>query len=408
MISSAQVKVFAPLFLVIIIDTMGLGIVFPVLSPLVLESNSTLLSTSATLITREMLYAFIIGIFSLFLLIGAPLLGDLSDCIGRKKALLICLMGTGVSFVLCTLGVWAGSIWILLLGRAFNGFAAGSGSIAQAAIADISTPQNKAVNLGFITLANCIGFVVGPIVGGFFADHSFFHLGYGTPFAIAAFMTFLNILCLQYFMPRDTHPKRALQLKLSRGISIFIEAIRSKKLRYIALLFLCLQLGWSIYFQFIAILLVHQYHYTATGVGFFMAFVGLLFAFCLGVLIKFLLELATLARLIQIAFVIIASSLFAEAFISSEILQWVVVMPMTLSVGLSYTGILTLFSNAVDHTLQGWIMGVSAAVAAAAWMLGAGLAGLFSQCGIAAPFILASSIMSLGFLICFHPSLKKL
>ena len=401
MTSGVNLRVFLSLFLVIIIDTMGIGIVFPVLSPLVLEKTSLFLDPATSISVRQMLYAGITGIFSLFLLIGAPLLGDFSDSIGRKKALLICVSGTAISFFLCTAGILEASVGLLLLGRALNGFTAGSNSIAQAAIADMSSKESKAKNIGLITLANCFGFVLGPIFGGYFAEHSLFYsTGFSTPFMMAGILAIINILFLIFFVRDDkTRAYKKLNFKLSLGIRIFIDAIRMVSVRRASLLFLCLQLGWSIYFQFISIILVQVHHYSSTKIGFFMTYMALIFTFCLAFLIPFLLRLTSLKVVIRVAFLILSTSLVICPLITTELHQWLITIPITLSVGLLYTGGLTSFSNAVSKSQQGWVMGVSAAIAAVAWTLGAVLAGISGKWGLEWPFIIAASFTLVGFIL---------
>lgn len=405
MTSRVNVRVFLSLFLVIIIDTMGMGLVFPVLSPLVLEKTSLLVTPLTSVSTREMLYGAIIGIFSLFLLIGAPLLGDFSDSVGRKKALLICLGGTAISFFLCAAGIWEASLGLLLMGRALNGFTAGSNSIAQATIADMSSTENKAKNLGLITLANCFGFVLGPVFGGYFAEHPLFHSGgFATPFVMAGVLAFINIIFLIFFVHDDKKkPHKKFNFQWNLGIKIFIDAIRMPTVRQASLLFLCLQLGWSIYFQFISIILVQEHHYGATKIGLFMTYIGGIFSFCLAFLIRIFLRITSLAIIMRVSFIVLTICLICCPLIQNEINQWLITIPITLSVGLLYTGGLTLFSNAVNKNQQGWVMGVSAAVAAVAWTLGAALSGILGKWGVEWPFIMAALFTLIGFVL----SLKK-
>src|SRR5262245_35146951 len=93
------------LFIVILIDTMGFGIIFPVISPLFLNTSSTMVPTNTSLSFRDLYYGLTLGIFSVFMFFAGPILGDLSDQLGRKKVILFCLFGSAISSVICALGI---------------------------------------------------------------------------------------------------------------------------------------------------------------------------------------------------------------------------------------------------------------------------------------------------------------
>src|SRR3990167_1878152 len=162
----SSLLVVAPLFLVLFIDGMGLSLIFPILNSIIVDPQSAFLSVSTSVGTRDFLYGLIVGIFMLCWFFGAAILGDLSDLIGRKKSLLICLIGAFLGYLLSAGAIVVKSIWLLILGRIVAGFTAGSQPIAQAAVVDVSTPEHKTRNIGFIILSPSLGFVLGPIIGG--------------------------------------------------------------------------------------------------------------------------------------------------------------------------------------------------------------------------------------------------
>src|SRR3990167_3386359 len=144
-----------PLFLVLFIDGMGLGLVFPLLNALVMDPHSSFLPTHFGDAIRNVCFGSLVGIYMICWFFGASFLGDLSDHIGRRKALLLCLIGAFFGYVLSAISVILHSVFLLLLGRVIAGFTAGSQPIAQAAIVDLSEPEHKVRNLGFILLAVC-------------------------------------------------------------------------------------------------------------------------------------------------------------------------------------------------------------------------------------------------------------
>ena len=175
----------APLFLVLFIDSMGLGLVFPILNALVIDPHSNFISYHLDSNARNLLFGFTISIYMFCWFFGAAFLGDLSDQIGRKNALMICLLGACFGYLLSALAVVLNSYLLLLIGRIIAGFTAGSQSIAQAAIVDISLPEHKARNLGLILFFASLGFIVGPMIGGTLSTSSLVSwFNYAMPFIL--------------------------------------------------------------------------------------------------------------------------------------------------------------------------------------------------------------------------------
>ena len=154
---------------------------------------------------RNILYGITLGIYSIAAFFGSPILGDLSDRLGRKKILLICLFGVFIGYVLFALGVIMQSITLLIVGRIIGGLTAGSLSTAQAAIIDISTEENKATNIGYILFAISLGFMLGPLIAGTLSNPrwvSWFQIT--TPLYFAAILSLFNILFL-YLCFKETY-----------------------------------------------------------------------------------------------------------------------------------------------------------------------------------------------------------
>ena len=155
-----------PLFLALFIDGMGLALLFPILNGMIISPHSHFLPVDTSATMRNFLYGFTVSIFMLCWFFGAAVLGDLSDKVGRKKSLLICLVGACLGYFLSAVAVLYSSFLWLIIGRIIAGFTSGSQPIAQAAIVDVSSDIHKARNIGLILLAVSLGFVLGPILGG--------------------------------------------------------------------------------------------------------------------------------------------------------------------------------------------------------------------------------------------------
>ena len=142
-----------PIFFTVFLDLLGLGIVIPVLPAVILDPSAGLLPMSYAFATRTLIYGFLIASYPLAQFFGAPILGTLADKYGRKKLLLVSLLGTMFGYILFAMGIVTGNIFLLFGGRLIDGFTGGNISIAQSAIADISDETNKSRNFGLIGMA---------------------------------------------------------------------------------------------------------------------------------------------------------------------------------------------------------------------------------------------------------------
>jgi len=235
----------APLFLVLMIDSMGLGLLFPILNSIIIDPKVSFLSAGVPIGMRDIIYGITVGIYMLSWFFGAAFLGDLSDTVGRKKALMICLVGAVLGYSISAIAIMMKSIVVLIIGRIVAGFTAGSQPIAQAAIVDVSSPENKARNLGFILLAVSIGFVLGPIAGGIFSDsHIVSWFNFTTPFYFAALISALNAVLLWLFFHETFYRTEKVKLKFHRAIEVFISAFQHRKIRELSVVFFVFILSW--------------------------------------------------------------------------------------------------------------------------------------------------------------------
>src|SRR3990167_1417825 len=219
---------------------------------------------------------------------GAAFLGDLSDMIGRKKALMICLMGSFLGYLLSAFAVLAHSLLFLIIGRVVAGFTAGSQPIARAAIVDISEPEHKARNIGLILLALSLGFVFGPIIGGVLSDSQLIRwLNFSTPLYFASLISLLNAILLWWLFQETFYRTGKIRIKLHHAIHIFISAFQHKKVRNLSLVFLVMIFGWSNFFTFVPMFALKRYEFTPLMVSLLLADMWIGFSIGCGFLVDF-------------------------------------------------------------------------------------------------------------------------
>jgi multidrug resistance protein len=169
--------------LIVLVDVLGLTIILPLL-PFYAEH----LGASATVV------GMLISSYALCQLVAGPLLGRWSDQVGRKPVLIVSQLGTLVGFLILA---FANQLWLVFLARIIDGLTAGNLSIAQAYIADVTTPENRARSFGVIGIAFGIGFLIGPGVSGFLSQ-----FGYSYPILAAAFLSASSVVCTSTLLPK--------------------------------------------------------------------------------------------------------------------------------------------------------------------------------------------------------------
>jgi DHA1 family tetracycline resistance protein-like MFS transporter len=195
------IKGQAPLWVLVMTVTLavaGFSLPSPVLAPLMLDPAQGMLTPEASDWSRKVWLGVIMGLYPLFQLVGSPWLGRLSDRHGRKPLLMLCLIGVLAGYALMALGIAWCSMSLLLMGRALAGLFSGNVAIVQAMAADLSTTQTKASNFAKISMGINLGWVVGPMLGGYAAVISG---DYSLAAWLAVGMTLLNLLLVLWLVP---------------------------------------------------------------------------------------------------------------------------------------------------------------------------------------------------------------
>ncbi len=381
-----------PLFFVLLIDGMGLGLLFPILNTILIEPQAGFLPVDTSVGVRDFCYGLTIGIFMICWFFGAAILGDLSDNVGRKKSLLICLVGAFLGYLLSAVAIVFHSFWLLVIGRIIAGFTAGSQPIAQAAIVDVSSDEHKARNIGLILLSVSLGFVFGPICGGLLSnDQLVSWFGFETPMYFAAGLALLNAVFLHFaFTETFTNAHQKMNIKWHHAVHVFISAFKHPSIKKYSLVLLVMIFGWSNYFSFISLYLLQTYHYTAMQNSLFLAVMGLGFSAGCGYIVDFCTKRYSFDGVVIIGLLITAALVLLTLVSTDEWVAWVATFLIGISLSVAYSVLLTIFSNQVGANEQGWVMGVTGSIMALCFGLTSIFTGLIAQVGAVLPMLLAT------------------
>ena len=349
---------FGIIFLTILIDMIGFGIVIPVL-PIYAETFQATPWQNGLLVAS----------FSFAQFLAAPLWGKVSDRIGRKPVLFVSIVGTAVGFVL--MGI-AGSLAMLFVARILSGAAGGNIGTAQAYLADISTREERSKAMGLLGAAFGLGFVFGPALGGvvgkFFGLHA--------PFLVAAALAIINAVLVLTRLPESLPPERRGGGSRESIFAVFQHCDRGAYTTVTATYF-CLITGFSMMTTIYALLLFHRFSLDALHTGGMLAMVGLVGAIIQGGLIGPLVRTFGEARLATVGAIILAASLFALPLATG--VGTLIAFSLGVAVGNSLlmptlTGIA---SRSVEESWQGRALGLLQSAGSLARWIGPALAGWF-------------------------------
>lgn len=360
------------IFTTVFIDLVGFGIVIPVL-PYFAE-GSRFNAGPRTI-------GILVASYSLMQLIFSPVLGRLSDKHGRRPVLLVSIIGTGIGFLI--LG-FATTLWMLFLGRILDGITGGNISTAQAYIADITTPEERAKGMGLIGAAFGLGFIFGPAIGGILS-----RWGVAVPFFFAAGLCFANALLLYFTLPETVTPDHPARISAARGRgwSQLVKALKQPRLGFVLSIYFLFIVAFSIMTTTFSLYTMFRFGYDAQHNGYLFAYVGLLAVIVQGGLIGRLVKRFGELRLVVVGALFFSASLFAIPFVGPERggLLALLVGGGIFSLGnsLSTPSLTTLASKSVGAADQGGVLGVVQSVASLARAVGPALAAVLIHSAIA-------------------------
>lgn len=397
------------IFLTVFIDLLGVGIVIPVIGPLLLDPSHHMLSEALSIHTRTILLGFLIASFPLAQFFGAPMLGALSDRYGRKKILTISLLGTWIGYILFAVAILQQNIYILFASRILDGFTGGNISIALSAISDISDEKSKAKNFGMVGAAFGLGFILGPYIGGKLADPnivSWFNAA--TPFWFASILTMLNLVFVFIAFPETLKEKRHTPVSMLTGMRNIGKAFQLTHLRTIFLVVFLITLGFNFFTQFFQVFLIHKFNYTISQIADIFAYIGIWIVFAQGGLQRPLSKKFSPLSILQISAILLGIVL-PMLLVPTESKYIFFVLPfIAIFQGLTQPNITSVVSSQAGKDEQGQILGINQSIQSLGMAIPPIIASYITGININLPILTASFciIMGWGVLIVFFRKKK--
>jgi predicted MFS family arabinose efflux permease len=380
------------LLFVVFIDVMGQGLLLPLISAVLLDPSKDFLPKAMVDSGRELRFGIVMGLFYLSWFFGAAFISKLTDYIGRKSGILICLVGTFAGYALTVGALLSSSFLLLVVGRIVAGFTAGNQPIAQAALVDISKDdQEKTRFMGFIVAAAALGLITGPLIVGLLSDKSLLgsFASLELPLFVAALLVLLNITLIQLYFTETLKQRRKIDFGVTEVFLTLWRVVNHPVILRIGLVYFFAILGLNAFFIFLDNFLYARFQFDTLQNSAVMMVLGGTMALSSTFLVG---PVAARFRQIQILIMtVIVMAVFVAAYLVNPFadLSYVLVIPILAAFAIAYPTLLTMYSAAVDATEQGWVMGVSIAL----FTLGSGSVSLIGGWLMAAdprlPFLIS-------------------
>jgi len=354
--NNSKLPIFV-IFTTVVLDSMGIGIIIPVMPALFAEVTGT-----EKISDIAIWGGLLASTFALMQFIFGPILGALSDRYGRKPILLLALFVMAAYYLLMG---FAQTLWLLFLGRLIGGITAATHATANAYMADISSPEEKAARFGMLGAGFGLGFVLGPLIGGLLGEW-----GPRAPFFAAAMLAAANgVLC--YFVLKEslkTKNRREFMWYRANPIGAILDLRKFEGIYSLLLVFLLFTIGTSIYAAIWPFFTVERFSWSPGMIGISLTIYGVCFAIVQGVLVRPAIKIWGEKKTIIIGFCFEFSAMVTFAFLTDGKILIILIPLASLGV-LAQPAIQAILSKSVGDDRQGAIQGVASSLNAIAMVI---------------------------------------
>ncbi len=357
MANSARPAAVGFIFVTLLLDIVGLGIIIPVIPQLIQEL------TGADVSEASRYGGWLLFAYAFFQFLFAPLVGALSDRYGRRPVLLLSLLGFGLDYLVLA---FAPTLAWLFVARVVSGIFGASFTTGFAYIADVSPPEKRAQNFGLVGAAFGLGFIIGPVTGGILGE-----LGPRVPFLVAAGLTLLN-MAYGYFVLPESLPadrRRPFEWKRANPLGTLLALRRYPQvvglissLVFVYIASHAVQGTWA-YFT------IEKFNWSPKDIGLSLGAVGILSAFVQGFLIRKAIPALGAWRTLIVGMVCNVTGLVLFALVQSQWMLYAFLLPYAFG-GLAGPALQGLLSNGVPENEQGELQGAMSSMMSATSIVG--------------------------------------
>lgn len=388
------------IFITVFIDLLGVGIIIPVIPAIFFEEGSKFFTGEYSKEQISMFYGILLASYPFMQFFGAPMLGALSDRYGRKPILLFSLLGTIIGYLLFAYAIVSRNLLLLFFARMIPGFMGGNIAIITSSIADVSDKDSRTRNFGLVGMAFGIGFILGPMIGGFLSDDSIVSwFDHHVPFLFTAGLTMLNIILVYFNFKETLKEKNHTKVSIFKGVQNIFTSFTDPKLRNVFIIVLLISIGFTFYTQFFSVVLYDVFDFKEKNIGLLYGYVGIWLALTQGGLVRFLSYRYKPKQILRISLPFLALGI-SLILLPTEGWMFYIVNPIiAIFYGISSPNMTSLVSAQVDGSKQGSILGINQSMLSLGQMITPLVGGYLVAFNPYYPIISGTIIIFLAFVV---------
>lgn len=405
MIAAWRLRILFPILLTYFLDNFGLALIYPIFTPLMIESEHSLVAQGTSFFERTILLGFLIAAFPLAQFFGAPIIGQFSDRFGRKKAFCITILGAGIGYIFTAVSLKNHSLLGLFVSRFATGIFASNLVLCLAAIADIS-PQDASRTRTFslISATGGLSFILAIAFGGVLSNIGISpYFDPSVPFWIIAFLSFVNLASIFWLFRETHHGPHHPGSNPFKGFNNILKAIRSPELRIIYYVNFLFMITWVACMQFLPTFLLRRFRFSIGDITLCLMGIGALWSLSNLIINRRLAKFFFSGKILLICLLLLSITLLFTLISREPISFLILIFCSTSLASLCWTnGLATVSLKAPPH-IQGSILGINQSVTSVAAMLGPIVGGFLIPFSEHAVYVFGGIASLLAFsLLFFH------
>lgn len=390
--------------LIVFISFVGTSMAYPIFPPLFLETKQSIIPIDWSLSTRSLFLGLALAAFPLGQFLGSPVLGSCSDYYGRKKILMMSLIGSAIGYSLSMLSLQCHLLWLLFISRFITGFMEGNFAIVRAMATDL-TSINKYKSIGRINAFACMGYIMGPLFGGVLSDSQLSPwFSFSLPFFMAMLLSGIVVLLAGVKLPEKKAFMTSNRFTIIERFNLIknfkILFSKSEHLKYLLIISTLFTFAVDMFYEFGPVYLTGFWGMGPSGIAIYSAILSFTLAIGSIWLPYYLSFKLSLEHVIAVSLLITGFIFILLVFYSNIFLSFILFGLVGLSIATANTNFTIQVSNAVDASIQGEALGAQLSLRTLGDAIICLIGGVLVMSSFVLP-LLVSSVMAFLALIFF-------